>query len=147
MCGTLRRQSDSCWRTAVAQLRAVLRKRKTKTLSRRSFCTQRPLPNDTRRPGALVGGRAACVPQTAKYQPPLDSALEAPLVGDLRHFIENVASKDLQSMDTSACVKFRVHTPLPGAVCEQLLSGAPYSRSIDGGRVKGRVADMQPAQP
>ena len=50
-------------------------------------------------------------------------------------------------MATSACVKFRVHTPLPGAVCEQLLSGAPYSRSIDGGRVKGRVADMQPAQP
>ena len=78
---------------------------------------------------------------------PTARASPGPLSPRLRHFIKNVASKDLQSMATSACVKFRVHTPLPGAVCEQLLSGAPYSRSIDGGRVKGREADMHPAQP
>ena len=50
-------------------------------------------------------------------------------------------------MATSAWVKLRVQTPLPGAVCEQLLSGAPYSRSMEGGRVKGCEAEMQPDQP
>lgn len=55
--------------------------------------------------------------------------------------------KESQSIETSAPVKLRVHTCEPGDVSEQLLRGEPYSRSIDGGRVKGREAEMQPVQP
>jgi len=40
-------------------------------------------------------------------------------------------------METSAPVKLRVHTCEPGDVSLQLFKGAPYSRSIDGGRVNG----------
>ena len=49
--------------------------------------------------------------------------------------------KVVQSMATSAAVKFRVQMLEPGAVSVQLLSGEPYSRSRDGGRVPGRVAE------
>ncbi len=63
------------------------------------------------------------------------------------YFIENVAVNVVQSMATSAPVKLRVHTREPGAVSLQLLSGVPYSRSIDGGRVNGCVASMQPDHP